>query len=163
MSKRFEGIYKASASFLPQRRPKLGETGRPLLQACRKALLHSVPCEWYVGKAIPRQGQRLQDAEDEGEPLVVPPKGRTQGERETQQHHDGGDQACGLHHSPQLFHGPHEEDSAPDRSDVTKGIKHGEEVQPLPRHPEQKRAQQRAENSCNKTRNEAFDSGIPAQ
>lgn len=30
----------------------------------------------------------------------------------------------------------------PDRSDVTKGIKHGEEVQPLPRHPEQKCALQ---------------------
>lgn len=93
-----------------------------------KTLLYSVPCKWYVGKTVPRQGQRLQNAEDESKPFVVPPKGRTQGKCKTQQHQDSCNQTRRLKHSLQLCHWSHEEDSAPKRCDVTKGIKHCEQI-----------------------------------
>lgn len=137
-----EVFTKLSTSSRPWRLPGPGTAGRVLCQTDRKTLLHSIPGIGYVGKAVPRQGQGLQNAEDERESLVMPPKGRTQGKGKTQQHHDRRDQACRLKHPLQLLHRAHEEDGAPNRCDVTKGIKHCEEVQALPGHPEQESPQQ---------------------
>lgn len=92
---------------------ELYKTGSVLCKTHSETLLHGVPCKWNEGKAIPRQGQRLQNAEDERKSLVMPPKGRTQGKGKAQQHQACGNQSCGLTHALQLLHGAHEEDGAP--------------------------------------------------
>lgn len=79
-----EVFTKLSTSSRPWRLPGPGTAGRVLCQTDRKTLLHSIPGIGYVGKAVPRQGQGLQNAEDERESLVMPPKGRTQGKGKTQ-------------------------------------------------------------------------------
>lgn len=84
-------------------------TGSVLCKTHSKALLHGIPCIRYIGKAIPRQGQRLQNTEDECKSLI-PQKGRTQGKCKTQQHQNCGDETRRLKHALQLLQRPHEED-----------------------------------------------------
>lgn len=50
---------KLSTGFRPQCLPKLCTTGCMLCKTRRETLLYSIPCKWYEGKAIPRQGQGL--------------------------------------------------------------------------------------------------------
>lgn len=48
-----------------------------LTQTGCEALHHSIPGEWNVRNAIPRHCQKLQNTEDDGQSLFMPPKHRT--------------------------------------------------------------------------------------
>ena len=75
-----------------------------LIDDCSKALFDGIPGIRYVRDGVPGHSSELQDTENDGQSLFVPPEGRHQSEDEEGKHENCGDQACRFKHFLALSH-----------------------------------------------------------
>jgi len=91
-----------------------------------EALDDGVPGEGYVGDAVPREGEELDDTEDEREDGLLPPERRHQHEHQRQEHHHRRDDSRRSEHVLDLLQGTHQETRTGNSTYVPQGIKNTE-------------------------------------